>query len=69
MASSATFDPTFVSTRGAADDDIRNSTRSTDFISPKSRTSRLLRDAVLNLAETDFAGSYRNGGSCVPRSR
>ena len=36
----------------AADENILNSTRSTDFISPKSETSRLFRDAVLNLAET-----------------
>ncbi|MXZ37484.1 MAG: FAD-dependent oxidoreductase [Holophagales bacterium] len=36
----------------AADENILNSTRSTDFISPKSETSRLFRDTVLNLAET-----------------
>ncbi len=36
----------------AADENILNSTRSTDFITPKSETSRLFRDAVLNLAET-----------------
>ena len=36
----------------AADENILNSMRSTDFISPKSETSRLFRDTVLNLAET-----------------
>ena len=34
----------------AADDNLRNSTRSTDFITPKTRASRVLRDAVLELA-------------------
>ncbi len=38
----------------AADENILNSTRSTDFITPKSKTSRLFRDAVLDLSE-DFA--------------
>ena len=36
---------------GAADENIRASTRSTDFISPKSPMSRTFRDAVLELAE------------------
>ncbi len=35
----------------AADENIRHSTRSTDFITPKSAVSRLFRDAVLDLAE------------------
>ena len=34
----------------AADENIRNSTRSTDFITPKSAISRTFRDAVLELA-------------------
>ncbi|MEJ1156962.1 FAD-dependent oxidoreductase [Prosthecomicrobium sp. N25] len=34
-----------------ADENILNSTRATDFITPKSETSRLFRDAVLDLAE------------------
>ena len=34
----------------AADDNILNSTRSTDFISPKNAASRIYRDAVLDLA-------------------
>ena len=37
----------------AADDNLLNSTRSTDFITPKSKSSRLYRDAVLELAETE----------------
>jgi len=36
----------------AADDNLLNSTRSTDFITPKSVMSRRFRDAVLELAET-----------------
>jgi 3-(3-hydroxy-phenyl)propionate hydroxylase len=47
----------------AADDNIANSTRSTDFITPKSRASRLLRDAVLDLAEREpFARRLVNSG-------
>jgi 3-(3-hydroxy-phenyl)propionate hydroxylase len=47
----------------AADDNLLNSTRSTDFITPKSATSRVLRDAVLELAETEpFARSLVNSG-------
>jgi len=47
----------------AADDNIRNSTRSTDFITPKSAVSRLFRDAVLGLArEYPFARRLVNSG-------
>jgi 3-(3-hydroxy-phenyl)propionate hydroxylase len=47
----------------AADDNILNSTRSTDFITPKSRGSRVLRDAVLALAEHEpFARRLVNSG-------
>jgi 3-(3-hydroxy-phenyl)propionate hydroxylase len=35
----------------AADDNLLNSSRSTDFMTPKSRAARLLRDAVLSLAD------------------
>lgn len=35
----------------AADENILNSTRATDFITPKSAISRLFRDAVLDLSE------------------
>jgi len=47
----------------AADENIRNSTRATDFITPKSEVSRLFRDAVLELAKTQpFARSLVNSG-------
>jgi 3-(3-hydroxy-phenyl)propionate hydroxylase len=47
----------------AADDNLRNSTRSTDFITPKSRGSRHFRDAVLELAKTEaFARPLVNSG-------
>ena len=46
-----------------ADENIRNSTRSTDFITPKSETSRLFRDAVLDLSESfAFARPLVNSG-------
>jgi 3-(3-hydroxy-phenyl)propionate hydroxylase len=35
----------------AADENLLNSSRSTDFMTPKSRAARLLRDAVLSLAD------------------
>jgi 3-(3-hydroxy-phenyl)propionate hydroxylase len=47
----------------AADDNLMNSTRSTDFITPKSASSRLFRDAVLDLAERHaFARPLVNSG-------
>jgi 3-(3-hydroxy-phenyl)propionate hydroxylase len=47
----------------AADENILNSTRSTDFITPKSAVSRLFRDAVLDLArEYPFARRIVNSG-------
>ncbi|WP_174442446.1 FAD-dependent oxidoreductase [Paraburkholderia acidipaludis] len=47
----------------AADENIRNSTRSTDFITPKSAVSRVFRDAVLTLArEHAFARQLVNSG-------
>ena len=47
----------------AADDNIRNSTRSTDFITPKNAPSRLFRDAVLGLARDHaFARPLVNSG-------
>ena len=47
----------------AADDNILNSTRSTDFITPKSRTSRAFRDAALQLAQHHaFARKLVNSG-------
>ncbi|HVK31118.1 MAG TPA: FAD-dependent oxidoreductase [Burkholderiaceae bacterium] len=40
----------------AADENILNSSRSTDFMTPKSRAARVLRDAVLSLADEVPAG-------------
>ena len=40
----------------AADENILNSTRSTDFMTPKSRAARVLREAVLSLADEVPAG-------------
>lgn len=46
-----------------AKENILNSTRSTDFITPKSETSRIFRDAVLDLSERhDFARPFVNSG-------
>jgi len=46
-----------------ADENILNSTRSTDFITPKSDISRMFRDAVLDLAEQfAFARPLVNSG-------
>jgi len=46
-----------------ADENIRHSTRATDFITPKSEAGRLLRDSVLDLAETaPFARALVNSG-------
>ncbi|WP_028467238.1 FAD-dependent oxidoreductase [Nisaea denitrificans] len=47
----------------AADENILNSTRSTDFITPKSDISHVFRDAVLDLAEAHpFARPLVNSG-------
>ncbi|NUT14179.1 MAG: FAD-dependent oxidoreductase [Cupriavidus sp.] len=47
----------------AADENIRNSTRSTDFITPKSAASRVFRDAVLALSRRHaFARGLVNSG-------
>ncbi len=46
-----------------ADENILNSSRSTDFITPKSEVSRQFRDAVLDLAKTcEFARPLVNSG-------
>lgn len=46
-----------------AEENILNSTRSTDFITPKSEVSRLFRDAVLDLSERHaFARPLVNSG-------
>ncbi|WP_458096313.1 FAD-dependent oxidoreductase [Roseomonas sp. WA12] len=47
----------------AADENILNSTRSTDFITPKNESSRAFRDAVLDLArDCAFARRLVNSG-------
>ena len=47
----------------AADENILNSTRATDFITPKSAASRLFRDAVLKLSmDYPFARKLVNSG-------
>ena len=47
----------------AADENILNSTLSTDFITPKSEISRIFRDAALALSETfEFARPLVNSG-------
>lgn len=47
----------------AADENLLNSTRATDFITPKSEISRLFRDAALDLArEHPFARRIVNSG-------
>ena len=47
----------------AADENIRNSTRSTDFITPKTEASRVFRDATLQLArDCPFAQRLVNSG-------
>ncbi|MFT4014585.1 MAG: FAD-dependent oxidoreductase [Paracoccus sp. (in: a-proteobacteria)] len=46
-----------------ADENILNSSRSTDFLTPKSTASQALRDAVLELAQDhDFARPFVNSG-------
>lgn len=46
-----------------ADENILNSTRSTDFLTPKSKVSTLFRDAVLELArDHPFARDFVNSG-------
>ena len=46
-----------------ADENIMNSSRSTDFITPKSEISRIFRDAALDLSERyDFARPLVNSG-------
>lgn len=47
----------------AADDNLLNSTRSTDFITPKSKSSHVFRDAVLELSKKyEFARPLVNSG-------
>ncbi len=68
-APDALLDSYDVERGAAADENILNSTRSTDFITPKSAASRTLRDAVLSLArDYPFARKLVNSGRLsVPR--
>ena len=62
-APDALLDTYAVEREVAADENIRQSTRATDFITPKSEISRLFRDAVLQLAKTQpFARTLVNSG-------
>jgi 3-(3-hydroxy-phenyl)propionate hydroxylase len=60
----ATLLDTYSDERGfAADENILNSTRSTDFITPKSAMSKVFRNAVLDLArDYPFARKLVNSG-------
>ena len=60
----ATLLDTYSEERGfAADENILNSTRSTDFITPKSAMSKQIRNSVLDLARTmPFARKLVNSG-------
>ena len=63
QAPESLIDSYCVEREAAADENILHSTRSTDFITPKSEVSRLFRDAVLDLArEHDFARRLVNSG-------
>ena len=50
LAPAALLDSFDAERRAAADENLLNSTRSTDFMTPKTHAARLLRDAVLSLA-------------------
>jgi 3-(3-hydroxy-phenyl)propionate hydroxylase len=63
VASEALIDSYHEERAFAADDNLLNSTRATDFISPKSRVSLRLRNAVLELAaDQPFARPLINSG-------
>jgi 3-(3-hydroxy-phenyl)propionate hydroxylase len=63
QASDALLDTYGAEREYAADENILNSTRATDFITPKSEISRLFRDAVLELSKTHaFARTLVNSG-------
>jgi 3-(3-hydroxy-phenyl)propionate hydroxylase len=57
------FESYHVERSAAADENIRESTRSTDFMAPASRQEARLRQAVLSLArDTEFGKRMTNGG-------
>jgi 3-(3-hydroxy-phenyl)propionate hydroxylase len=63
QASPQVLDHWAMEREAAADENILNSTRSTDFITPKSAAARALRDATLELAATlPFARRLVNSG-------
>jgi 3-(3-hydroxy-phenyl)propionate hydroxylase len=63
LAPDKLLDSYAVERESAADENIRHSTRSTDFVTPKSETSRIFRDAVLELArDHPFARRLVNSG-------
>jgi len=63
QASDALLDTYAREREAAADENIRHSTRATDFITPRHAASRLFRDAVLALARTQpFARTLVNSG-------
>jgi 3-(3-hydroxy-phenyl)propionate hydroxylase len=63
VASEHLLDSYCVEREFAADENIMNSTRSTDFITPKSEVSHLFRDAALSLAKDHpFARRIVNSG-------
>jgi 3-(3-hydroxy-phenyl)propionate hydroxylase len=63
LASESLLDTYHTERAYAADENILNSTRSTDFITPKSKTSRVFRDAALELARHHpFARKLVNSG-------
>ncbi len=63
QASEALLDTYSADRTFAADENLMNSTRSTDFITPKSRVSKTFRNAVLDLAQDHaFARRLVNSG-------
>lgn len=63
VADAALLDTYDTERRFAADENILNSTRATDFITPKSMVSEVYRNAVLDLARTHpFARALVNSG-------
>ena len=63
QAPDALLDSYAAERESAADENIRHSTRATDFITPKSEISRIFRDAVLDLSKQHaFARTLVNSG-------
>ena len=63
LAPAALLDSYDAERRAAADENLLNSTRSTDFMTPKTHAARVLRDAVLSLAaEVPAARALVNSG-------